>query len=79
MTQLELSRRALELSQDALGRKILYSKAIVSRLESGVLPIESVHPRLRRALEVFFQTSLEELLKPVPPKRHLISTGTVTV
>ncbi len=75
MTQLELSRRVLKLSQGALGRKLLYSKAVVSRLESGALPVKSVHPRLRHSLETFFNVPLEQLLAPVPPEKVAVMVG----
>jgi len=65
MINLEFQRRARELSQTALGGKILYSGSVISRLESGEWTLERVHPRLRRALEEFFNTSIETLLAPV--------------
>lgn len=59
MTQLEFHRRARGLSQTTLGEAILYSASAISRLETGSIPPEAVHPRFRHALESFFSLPLK--------------------
>lgn len=65
MTRLEFYRRAKGLSQEGLGNKILYSRSVISRLESENPASEDVHPRLRAALERFFGEKLETLLSHI--------------
>jgi len=65
MTELEFRRRSLGLSQSALGQRILYSKAMVSNMEKNSPSPNTVHPRLRAALENFFEVPLEQLLAQV--------------
>lgn len=67
MKVLELNRRTKGLSQAELAERILYSRSVISRLESGTLSPQDVHPRLRKALESYFNKPLEELLRPVEP------------
>lgn len=68
MTNLEFQRRARELSQESLAKMILYSRSVISRLETQTLLSEDIHPRLRAALERFFGLPLEELLSSIEPK-----------
>jgi ribosome-binding protein aMBF1 (putative translation factor) len=65
MTNLEMERRQREMSQQELGRELLYSHSVVSRLERGTLTVNDVKPRLRAALERYFNSPLERLLSPV--------------
>jgi ribosome-binding protein aMBF1 (putative translation factor) len=65
MRILELQRRIRGLSQDQLGQHILYSRTVISRLETETLHPGDVHPRLRAALETFFGDPLERLLSSV--------------
>jgi ribosome-binding protein aMBF1 (putative translation factor) len=68
MTILERERRARGLSQTELADHLLYSAAIVSRLETGAISVDQTGRRLRHALETFFGLSLQELLSNVMPK-----------
>jgi ribosome-binding protein aMBF1 (putative translation factor) len=68
MTHLEFQRRVQELSQGELARKLLYSKSVISFLETGRLVVQNVRPRLRDSLERFFNQPLERLLSPVDPE-----------
>jgi len=65
MTNLELLRRTAGFSQETLANRLLYSTSIISRLETGALPLEQVHPRLRKTLEEHFNHPLEYLLSKV--------------
>lgn len=60
MTRMEYLRRVQGLSQTELGKRVLYSRSVLSKLEQKQL--DPVHPRLKRALEDYFRTSLECLL-----------------
>ncbi len=51
MTRLEYLRRVRGLSQEQLGRALIYSRSVVSRLEKERPSPQSLHPRLRHALE----------------------------
>jgi transcriptional regulator with XRE-family HTH domain len=65
MTRLEFMRRERCLTQAAIAEMTLFSRKTILRLESGQIPIEVVHPALRRNLEQFFREPLETLLSPV--------------
>jgi|GEM_PF-1570965 len=75
MTELEFRRRSLGLSQSALGQRIIYSKAVISNIEKNSPSPNTIHPRLRAALENFFGLPLEKLLAEVtrasPTDNHL--------
>jgi hypothetical protein len=71
MRILELQRRIRGLSQDQLGKHVLYSRTVISRLETEMVNPGDVHPRLRAALERFFGESLEKLLSSVEVVEHL--------
>jgi len=65
MKMLEFARRTKGLSQADLAKKVLYSRSVISRLESCPVNPTEVHPRLRKALEAYFGRPLEDLLTEV--------------
>lgn len=65
LTRLEFLRRARGMTQADLGRAILYSRSMISVLEHTRPAPDTVSPRLKAALEVFFGESFEALMEPV--------------
>jgi putative transcriptional regulator len=62
LTNLEFERRKRGLTQAQLGEAIMYSHAIISRMETGDYTCNS---RLALALEKFFGMPIDKLLGPV--------------
>jgi transcriptional regulator with XRE-family HTH domain len=62
MTYLEYLRRQQGLTLIELGKRVLYSDARLSILENHRPPLDQVHPRLKRALEIYFNESFDRLM-----------------
>ncbi len=65
MLWLEYHRKTAGFTQTELASRLLYSKATICRLERGRPSPGEVHPRLRNALERFFNRPIEHLLSTV--------------
>ena len=65
MIRLELERRKRGLTQKQLGRKVLYSRHAISKLERERPEPQQVGIRLKAAIEGFFGLSLSELFSEV--------------
>jgi len=65
MTRLEFERRRKGFSQAELGQQLLYSRYVIGDLERRRPGKSEVSPRLAAALERYFKTPFEELMKDV--------------
>jgi len=71
MTTLEFLRRTRGLSQAELGKELLYSRQLIAQLEKGNRPPGTLHPRLRKTLEDYFDLPLTVLLSRADPSTVL--------
>lgn len=66
MTRLEFMRRHKSMTQESLGDALGFSRYRISFLEKKRPRPENISKPLRKALENFFQLSVEELIGTVP-------------
>lgn len=61
-TRLEYLRRKKGLTQAELGKRVLYSRWVIAKLEQQAPASATVNIRLRTALERFFEESFNDLM-----------------